>query len=82
MNIKQLYEDGEITIEETQNALYNIGFVNSDGEDDETQFTVNAESEKAAVEELIQLFRDFCVESGFNDSDVLYVEYVSQDIEI
>lgn len=42
------------------NQKYNIGFINSDGMEDETQF----ESVKT-LKELSDLFRDFCKENGF-----------------
>lgn len=50
---------------------YNIGFINSDGMKDETQF----ESVKT-LKELSDLFRDFCKENGFKTNTVTYVEAV------
>lgn len=50
---------------------YNIGFINSDGMEDETQF----ESVKT-LKELSDLFRDFCKENGFKTNTVTYVEAV------
>ena len=81
MTIKELYEAGEIDIKETKDALYNIGFINSDGDEDETQFTAREILPEAVVEELALLFGDFCAENKFSDNDVLYVEYVGQDTE-
>ena len=48
-----------------------IGFINSDGMEDETQF----ESVKT-LKELSDLFRDFCKENGFKINTVTYVEAV------
>lgn len=53
------------------NQKYNIGFINSDGMEDETQF----ESVKT-LKELSDLFRDFCKENGFKTNTVTYVEAV------
>ena len=50
---------------------YNIGFINSDGMEDETQF----EGVKS-LNELSDLFRDFCNENGFKRNTVTYVEAV------
>ena len=43
-----------------------IGFVNSDGKDDETQFDIKAYD----VDELDNLFADFCKENGFKKNTV------------
>ena len=53
------------------NQKYNIGFINSDGMEGETQF----ESVKT-LKELSDLFRDFCKENGFKINTVTYVEAV------
>lgn len=53
------------------NQKYNIGFINSDGMEDETQF----ESVKT-LKELSDLFRDFCKENGLKTNTVTYVEAV------
>lgn len=76
--IKEIFEKEKFVIE-TRNALYNIGFVNSDGDDDETQFTVQTDTVEGAVEELEQLFTGFCQENGFDKKLVRYVEYAGQD---
>lgn len=48
---------------------YNIGFINDNGADDETQF----ENVRTLLE-LSDLFRDFCNENGFSTDAVLYIE--------
>lgn len=64
---------------ETRNAMYDIGFLNSDGIEDETEFTVDCETIEEAVEELEKLFADFCEENGFQNNQVTYVFYAGQD---
>lgn len=49
-------------------GTYRIGFINSDGVEDETEFDV------FNMEELKMLYRDFCRENGFRQNTVLYVE--------
>lgn len=49
-------------------GTYRIGFINSDGLGDETEFDV------FNMEELKMLYRDFCRENGFRQNTVLYVE--------
>ena len=49
-------------------GTYRIGFINSDGFEDET------ESDAFNMEELKMLYRDFCRENGFRQNTVLYVE--------
>lgn len=82
MTIRELYEEyREFEINETRSAIYNIQFVNSDGELDETQFTLDSESSESALEELIQLFGDFCKENGFREDEVVEVAYVCMEAD-
>lgn len=48
---------------------YNIGFRNSDGDEDETQFHASD------LEELEELWSDFCKENSFWENSVAYVEH-------
>lgn len=48
---------------------YNIGFINDDGAEDETQF-----ENVRTLRELSDLFRDFCKENGFKTNTVRYLE--------
>ena len=50
-------------------GTYNIGFVNDEGREDETQF----ENVKR-IRELQELFSGFCKENNFPENTVLYVE--------
>ena len=49
-------------------GTYRIGFINSDGFEDETEF------DAFNMAELKILYRDFCKENGFRQNTVLYVE--------
>ena len=44
----------------TGGGTYRIGFINTDGQEDET--------------ELEELYRDFCKDNGFRQNTVTYVE--------
>ena len=48
---------------------YNIGFINSDGLEDETQF-----DGVKSIKELGELFSGFCEENGFRKNTVTYIE--------
>ena len=48
---------------------YNIGFINSDGLEDETQF-----DDIKSIKELGELFSGFCEENGFQKNTVTYIE--------
>lgn len=50
-----------------------ITFINRDGEKDETEFSV---STQAPVNELSELFLEFCKENGFPNNTVQYVSVV------
>ena len=58
-------------------VMYNIGFINSDGREDETQFDV---CEDTAAEELESLFADFCEENHCDPGKRLYTEYAGPAI--
>lgn len=53
-----------------------VGFVNSDGKDDETQFDVRNVFRKEGIEELSQLFSCFCKENGFQSNTVSSITIV------
>lgn len=48
---------------------YSIGFINSDGSEDETQF-----DDVRSIKELEELFSAFCKENGFRENSVTYFE--------
>lgn len=51
---------------------YDIGFINSDGMEDETEFTVNN------LPDLEKLFSTFCRENNTDESNVLYIKQVGE----
>ena len=52
----------------TGGGTYRIGFINTDGQDDETEF------DAYNMADLETLFKDFCKENGFQQNTVTYVE--------
>lgn len=50
-------------------GTYNIGFINDEGREDETQF-----DGVKSIRELQELFSGFCKENNFPENTVLYVE--------
>ena len=52
----------------TGGGTYRIGFINTDGQEDETEL------DGFNMEELEELYRDFCKENGFRQNTVTYVE--------
>lgn len=53
-----------------------IGFIDADGKDDETEFDVYRVDTSAGLEELAQLFNDFCAENNFPTNTVQSVRVV------
>ncbi|OUP01978.1 hypothetical protein B5F37_05635 [Drancourtella sp. An210] len=47
---------------------YRIGFINSDGREDETELDV------CNLAELEEVYQDFCKENGFRQNTVIYVK--------
>ena len=52
----------------TGGGTYRIGFINTDGQEDETEL------DGFNMAELEELYRDFCKENGFRQNTVTYVE--------
>lgn len=52
----------------TGGGTYRIGFINTDGQEDETEL------DGFNLTELEELYRDFCKENGFRQNTVTYVE--------
>ena len=52
----------------TGGGTYRIGFINTDGQEDETEL------DGYNMMELEELYRDFCKENGFRQNTVTYVE--------
>lgn len=77
MTIKQIarkkkgIQTENINPDQRRFTTYDIDFINPDGETDETQF--DAEN----IEELDQLFTDFCKENGFKRNTVVSITIVA-----
>lgn len=66
MNIREAAQEyGDIS-----RGTYDIGFINSDGMNDETEFFVDD------LEDLVALFDEFCRENGFTEDSVTHIEKV------
>ena len=66
MNIREAAQEyGDIS-----RGTYDIGFINSDGMNDETEFFVDN------LEDLVTLFSEFCRENGFTEDSVTYIGIV------
>lgn len=66
MNIREAAQEyGDIS-----RGTYDIGFINSDGVNDETEFFVDD------LEDLVALFDEFCRENGFTEDSVTHIEKV------
>lgn len=52
----------------TGGGTYRIGFINTDGQEDETEL------DGYNLTELEELYREFCKENGFRQNTVTYVE--------
>lgn len=58
------------------NAMYDIAFEHPNGNRDETEFDIRGYmTEAEVVEELDQLFKDFCEENGFQEDSVISIRY-------
>lgn len=59
---------------------YNIGFINNEGKEDETQFDILAyKDHNEAIEELMSLFNDFCKENNIKERRIIYIEIGEED---
>ena len=60
-------------------AMINIGFVDEHDLHSETQFDIyGTHSLKEILDELTELFRDFCKENGYSTRKVLYLQYAGK----
>ncbi len=54
---------------------YNIGFIDNEGNEDETQFDIPANySQSRAISDIMSLFRTFCKENNIANPSVIYIE--------
>lgn len=79
MNIKECIKKNGLQTEVNELKRYqtvDVSFINSDGNEDETEFDVSFMGTKAGEDELSQLFADFCKENKFKTNTVLSVTVV------
>lgn len=81
--IKQIYKEKgiEVTFDPIRDimtdAVYNIGFTNSDEMEDETQFDIHGtRTIKETLNELTDLFKQLCKENGYKTNKVQHITYV------
>ena len=69
MNIREAAQEyGDIL-----RGTYDIGFINSDGMNDETEFFVDD------LEDLERTYEEFCEDNGFSKDTVKYIESVERE---
>lgn len=76
MNVKEWIKKNGLQMEVhdlKRHQVVDIGFINSDGNEDETEFNVSSIGTKAGVNELSQLFAHFCKENKFKTNTVISV---------
>lgn len=62
-----------------EDATVNIGFMNERDMSSETQFDIyGTHPLKEILDELTELFREFCKENGFSTKKVLYLQYAGK----
>ena len=76
MTVKEAQKGLRSMVWTQKDAMYNIGFVNSEGKEDEAQFDIHgSRTLQETVAELSSLFGDFCKENGFRDDTVHSIYY-------
>lgn len=53
-----------------------VDFVNTEGKEDETQFTITGAGTNKGIEELSKLFSEFCKENGLKNNTVISVTII------
>ena len=79
MTIKECIKKHGLQMEVDELKRYqtvDVCFVNSDGQEDETEFNVRYMGTKQGEQELTNLFKEFCKENGFKTNTVLSVTVV------
>ena len=80
MNIRECLKKNGWQIEVDYLGRYqsvDVDFINSDGNEDETQFDICGALTKAGEKELVDLYSDFCKENGFKTNTVISVTVVA-----
>lgn len=79
MTVKQAFKKLQWETEEKiYRPMYDIDFVNEEGEGDEVQFTTSASDSE---NELCELFEEFCKENGCRKNSVISITLVGNDDE-
>lgn len=79
MTIRQAYKKLEADVHGIiRRATFDIVFQNSEGEMDETQFTVLSGT-RGADKELAELFKCFCKENGYKENSVINIVLVDDN---
>lgn len=81
MTVKEAQKDLRAITWPQKDVMYNIGFTNSEGREDETQFDIHGmRTLQETIEVLSSLFEDFCKENGFRSDSVCGI-YLAGHIE-
>ena len=68
MTIREAIEGMNITTEYD----YKIGFINADGQEDETELSADSN------EDLVNTYETFCEDNGFSKDTVIYIDLVAR----
>lgn len=83
MTIRQIIESGKMEIcvpELRKHSCVNIGFVNKDGNEDETQLNISNDlNSNEGVTELSKLFTSLCEELNAARNSVTYVRVIASE---
>ena len=68
MTIREVIKDMNIT----NKYDYRIGFINADGQEDETELSADSN------EDLVNTYEAFCEDNGFSKDTVIYIDLVAR----
>lgn len=68
MTIREVIKDMNIT----NKYDYRIGFINADGQEDETELSADSN------EDLVKTYETFCEDNGFSKDTVIYIDLVAR----
>lgn len=76
MTIKKCNWQSEVNGDLKRWNNVNVNFINSNGQEDEVQFSIKGAGTKAGLNELSELFSEFCKENGFKTNTVTGITIV------
>lgn len=82
MTIEEIIKSGKVTSEVNKIKRFscvNVGFINNDGEEDETQLEVEFLQTREGNEELSELFRSLAAELNTKPDKVIYITVVASE---